>query len=209
MPKLLAALFCVFAAAAAEPSPFDQRITVEVRHAPLPTFLDTLSAQGKVNFILTEGFEDEKVTAFLHDVKLSEALDVIRELKDVDYLQVGHSSTYIVARRGSPALVKPEFMDGGPEFDRKVSVALRQAPLDRFLDTLSRQAKINFAVDESVGERKVTAFLKDVTVRDALQAVMAVKGLSCRKLGGKQVYEIGSSSKSRYKVGETFRKSAP
>ncbi len=39
------------------------RVTVRVKGAPLATFLDTISAQAKVNFIITEGLESKRVTA--------------------------------------------------------------------------------------------------------------------------------------------------
>ena len=37
--------------------PLDTRVTVRVKGAPLATFLDTISAQAKINFIITEGLE--------------------------------------------------------------------------------------------------------------------------------------------------------
>ena len=84
-------------------SPLDTRVTVRVRGAPLATFLDTISAQARVNFIITEGLEQKRVTAFLQNVTVREALQVLLEIKGLTYQQVGKSSTYIVNARSHQA----------------------------------------------------------------------------------------------------------
>ncbi len=87
------------AAASVGGSLLDARVTVRVKGAPLATFLDTISAQAKINFIITEGLESKRVTAFLQNVTVREALQVLLEIKGLSYTQVGHSNTYIVAPR--------------------------------------------------------------------------------------------------------------
>ncbi|MFA6004137.1 MAG: secretin N-terminal domain-containing protein, partial [Elusimicrobiota bacterium] len=79
--------------------PLETRVTVRVKGAPLATFLDTISAQAKVNFIITEGLENRKVTAFLQNVTVREALQVLLEIKGLTYQQIGKSNTYVVAPR--------------------------------------------------------------------------------------------------------------
>ncbi|MDE2237281.1 MAG: hypothetical protein KGK30_05280 [Elusimicrobia bacterium] len=80
-------------------STLDTRVTVRVKNAPLATFLDTISAQAKVNFIITEGLESKRVTAFLQNVTVREALQVLLEIKGLTYERVGDSNTYIVSPR--------------------------------------------------------------------------------------------------------------
>ena len=75
------------------------RVTVRVKGAPLATFLDTISAQAKVNFIITEGLESKRVTAFLQNVTVREALQVLLEIKGLTYQQIGKSNTYVVTPR--------------------------------------------------------------------------------------------------------------
>ncbi|MBI4060086.1 MAG: hypothetical protein HY403_01515 [Elusimicrobia bacterium] len=87
------------AGAAAAPAPLDTRVTVRVKGAPLATFLDTISAQAKVNFIITEGLESKRVTAFLQNVTVREALQVLLEIKGLTYQQIGKSTTYVVTPR--------------------------------------------------------------------------------------------------------------
>jgi type II secretory pathway component GspD/PulD (secretin) len=79
--------------------PLDMRVTVRVKGAPLATFLDTISAQAKVNFIITEGLESKRVTAFLQNVTVREALQVLLEIKGLTYQQIGKSNTYVVTPR--------------------------------------------------------------------------------------------------------------
>jgi len=91
---------------AAEPTstaPLDTRVTVRVKGVPLATFLDTISAQAKVNFIITEGLEQKRVTAFLQNVTVREALQVLLEIKGLTYTEIGKSNTYVVTQRSKLA----------------------------------------------------------------------------------------------------------
>jgi len=90
-------------AAAASVAPLDTRVTVRVHGAPLVTFLDTISSQSKINFIVTEGLESRRVTAILPNVTVREALQVLLEMKGLTYQQVGKSNTYIVTTRSVKA----------------------------------------------------------------------------------------------------------
>ncbi|MFI5347294.1 MAG: secretin N-terminal domain-containing protein [Elusimicrobiota bacterium] len=91
------------AAAVSATAPLDTRVTVRVKGAPLATFLDTISAQAKVNFIITEGLEQKRVTAFLQNVTVREALQVLLEIKGLTYQQIGKSNTYVVTQRSKQA----------------------------------------------------------------------------------------------------------
>lgn len=177
----------------ADPTPptapwLDQRVSVDVRRAPVSTFLDTLSAQAKVNFILAGGVENTKVTAFLHDVTVREALEVLREGRGIGYRQVSRTNTFIVAPKDGPEINSPVVIEGGKELDQLVTVRVKNVPFDQFLDTVSAQTKMNFIVGEGLDDMKVTAFLQNVTAREALEIVMTIKGLSCRRLDSRDAY---------------------
>ena len=87
----------------AAPILLDTRVTVRVKGVPLSTFLDTISAQAKVNFIITEGLEQKRVTAFLQNVTVRDALQVLLEIKGLTYQQMGKSNTYVVTERSKEA----------------------------------------------------------------------------------------------------------
>ncbi|MCX5794978.1 MAG: hypothetical protein NTY77_05755 [Elusimicrobia bacterium] len=77
----------------------DTLVTVRVKGVPIASFLDNISAQAKVNFIITEGVEDKQVTAFLQNVTAREALQVLLEIKGLTYQQLGRTNTYIIGPR--------------------------------------------------------------------------------------------------------------
>jgi len=97
-------IFIVFIASAlpvnAQPvSPLEARVSVRLKGAPLATFLDTISAQTKINFIVAEGLETKTVTAFLQNVTVRDALQNLLQIKGLSYQQIGTSNTYIVTPR--------------------------------------------------------------------------------------------------------------
>lgn len=191
MPSLILMSLVSSLQAGPTPSPapwLNTHVTVDVRQAPLGTFLDTLSAQAKVNFILAGGVEDKKVTAFLHDVSVKDALDVLMEARGIGYRQVARTNTFIIAPKDSPEITSPAVIEGGKELDQRVTVRVKNAPIDEFLDTISAQTKMNFIVDEGLEDMKVTAFLQNVTVREALEIVMTIKGLTCKRSDTQQTY---------------------
>jgi type II secretory pathway component GspD/PulD (secretin) len=86
-------------AAASPGAPLETRIFIRVKDAPLASFLDSITAQAKVSFIMAEGLENKKVTAFLQNVTVREALQILLEIKGLTYQQIGKSNTYVVAPR--------------------------------------------------------------------------------------------------------------
>jgi len=87
-------------------NPLDIRVSVRVKDAPLAVFLETISAQAKVNFLISEEVQQKKVTAFLQNVSVREALQMLLEIKGLTYQQIGKSSTYIIAPRSKAAVVR-------------------------------------------------------------------------------------------------------
>ena len=86
-----------------ETTPLETRVTVRVKGVPLATFLDTISAQAKINFIITEGLEEKRVTAFLQNVTVRDALQVLLEIKGLTYQRIGKTNTYVVTQRSKQA----------------------------------------------------------------------------------------------------------
>jgi type II secretory pathway component GspD/PulD (secretin) len=80
-------------------SSLDARVSVRVKEAPLAAFLDTISAQAKIKFIITEGLETKKITAFLQNVTVRDALQDLLQIKGLSYQQIGTSNTDIVTPR--------------------------------------------------------------------------------------------------------------
>ncbi|OGR46502.1 MAG: hypothetical protein A2021_00515 [Elusimicrobia bacterium GWF2_52_66] len=89
-------------------SPLDRKIgPIRLKGAPLSTFLDVVSAQSKVNFIITEGLEAKTITVFLRKTTVREALELLLRVKGLTYQRIGRSNTYVVQKRsaGMPNLI--------------------------------------------------------------------------------------------------------
>ena len=83
-------------------SPLDRKIgPIRLKGAPLSTFLDVVSAQSKVNFIITEGLEAKTITVFLRKTTVREALELLLRVKGLTYQRIGRSNTYIVQKRSA------------------------------------------------------------------------------------------------------------
>ena len=80
---------------------------IRLKGAPLSTFLDVISAQSKVNFILSEGLEKKRITVFLRRTTVREALELLLRVKGLTYQRIGKSHTYVVTKRTSagPSLI--------------------------------------------------------------------------------------------------------
>ncbi|MGB2579075.1 type II secretory pathway component GspD/PulD (secretin) [Elusimicrobium simillimum] len=82
-------------------SPLDRKVTIRVQSVPISTFLNSISAQAKINFIMGEEFVSKKVTASLSNVTVKEALDTLLSVNGLTYQRVGKSNSYIVTKRSS------------------------------------------------------------------------------------------------------------
>ena len=88
---------------AEESSPLDRRVTIRVNSVPIGTFLNSISAQTKINFIMGEEFSGKKISASLTNVTVREALDTLLRVQDLTYQRVGKSDSYVITRRSEEA----------------------------------------------------------------------------------------------------------
>ncbi|MCX5797689.1 MAG: STN domain-containing protein [Elusimicrobia bacterium] len=86
--------------------PMQARVTIRVKDAPLTAFLDLVSSQAGLNFILADGLEGVRVTAFLTDVTARDALELLRVTKGLTYHRVESRGATVIApaARESPDL---------------------------------------------------------------------------------------------------------
>ncbi len=70
----------------------------------------------------------------------------------------------------------------GPAFQKPVSLEFRDAPLRQVFEVLARTTSINFVFDKDVrADGRVTVFLRNVTLDEALRVILTTQGLD-RKL---------------------------
>ncbi|MCX7641399.1 MAG: hypothetical protein N2Z20_02050 [Elusimicrobiales bacterium] len=83
-------------------SPLDRKIgPIRLKGAPLTSFLDIISAQSKVNFIVSDDVTTKQITVFLRRTTVREALEILLRVKGLTYQRIGKSNTYIIMKRTS------------------------------------------------------------------------------------------------------------
>ena len=101
--------------------PMQARVTIRVKDAPLAAFLDLVSSQAGLNFILAEGLEGVRVTAFLTDVIARDALELLRVTKGLTYHRVESQGATVIApasRESSDLRTKVYPLENVPSADR-------------------------------------------------------------------------------------------
>lgn len=84
-------------------SPLDRKVTIRVNNVPIGTFLNSISAQSKINFIMGEEFSGKKISASLTNVTVREALDTLLRVQGLTYQRVGKSDSYVITSRSEEA----------------------------------------------------------------------------------------------------------
>ena len=85
------------------PSPLDRKVSIRVSNVPIPAFLNSITTQAKINFIMSEEFANKKVTASLTRVTVREALDTLLRVHGLAYQRIGKSDSYVVTKRSNDA----------------------------------------------------------------------------------------------------------
>ena len=86
-----------------EPSPLDRKVSIRVSNVPISVFLNSITTQAKINFIMSEEFANKKVTASLTRVTVREALDTLLRVHGLAYQRIGKSDSYVVTKRSNDA----------------------------------------------------------------------------------------------------------
>ena len=84
-------------------SPLDRKVSIRVSNVPISAFLNSITTQAKINFIMSEEFANKKVTASLTRVTVREALDTLLRVHGLAYQRIGKSDSYVVTKRSNDA----------------------------------------------------------------------------------------------------------
>lgn len=177
-----------FAAASAS-SPLEKRISINVSGVRVGNFIDVLSEQARMNFMLDLGLEEERVSVHLQDLPLEEAFAALDEARGLRAYVIPGTKVSLLTKRSAPPAA-PGRIAGGKELDGSLTVRVKEGTLESFLSVLAKQTKLSFVLAEGVGEEKVTAFLKGMTVREILESVSAVYGLEVRRGRSARAYIV-------------------
>ena len=88
---------------AEEASPLERKVSIRVSNVPISVFLNSITTQAKINFIMSEEFANKKVTASLTRVTVREALDTLLRVHGLAYQRIGKSDSYVVTKRSNDA----------------------------------------------------------------------------------------------------------
>lgn len=89
--------------AAEQSSPLDRTVSIRVSNVPISAFLNSITTQARINFIMSEEFANKKVTASLTKVTVREALDTLLRVHGLTYQRIGKSDSYVVTKRSNDA----------------------------------------------------------------------------------------------------------
>ena len=84
-------------------SPLDRKVSIRVSNVPISVFLNSITTQAKINFIMSDEFASKKVTASLTRVTVREALDTLLRVHGLAYQRIGKSDSYVVTKRSNDA----------------------------------------------------------------------------------------------------------
>lgn len=84
-------------------SPLDRKVSIRVSNVPISAFLNSITTQAQINFIMSEEFANKKVTASLTKVTVREALDTLLRVHGLTYQRIGKSDSYVVTKRSNDA----------------------------------------------------------------------------------------------------------
>lgn len=84
-------------------SPLERKVSIRVANVPITAFLNSITTQAKINFIMSEEFTNKKVTASLTKVTVREALDTLLRVHGLTYQRIGKSDSYVVTKRSNDA----------------------------------------------------------------------------------------------------------
>ncbi len=84
-------------------SPLDRKVSIRVANVPIAAFLNSITTQAGINFIMSEEFTNKKVTASLTKVTVREALDTLLRVHGLTYQRIGKSDSYVVTKRSNDA----------------------------------------------------------------------------------------------------------
>ena len=83
---------------------------------------------------------------------------------------------------------------------KNISMDFQQAALKDVLKVFSQQAGLNFVATDNIEDRKITLYLDNVTVRDALNSIMSANSLSYEQAQGSSVFIVKESGKAKIEM---------
>lgn len=154
-------------------------VTVEVTEATIPEFLEMISAQASINFILTgSGLDGIRVTTRLRRITVERALRSTLGPYGIRYQRVGGGPTYTIERTVERSASTADTCDVP---DTEITV-VQTGTLEDIFANISRQTGVVFELAEDVRSQRMTVAVRSVPTRTVIGLIAAHRGLACRRV---------------------------
>ena len=166
MFRLVLCVVLVFAASVAcvgMEDVWEKPITVDIEDMDIREALKTLFKDTGLSFSIARDVVGRARTVYFKEVPFRQALDNLAKSEDLVY---SVENNVVTIRR------KP----GYDPRKKLVNLEVRDTPLADALETLLGDAGINYTIDPSVNDLKVTAVLRNVNLKTALKQVLKAAG---------------------------------
>jgi general secretion pathway protein D len=159
----------------------------------LPDNPSAINEKNKVNRELAQSKKLAKASELVESNKLEEAKDVIHEVLIENPLhEQALKLQQQINYKSAPLNSKPPQLK--VEFDKPVTLELRDVNIKIAFEALSRATGVNFILDKDIKpDAKATIFVKKARVEDAIEMVLSSNGLQKKVLSENTVLVFPSS----------------
>ena len=148
----------------------------------LPDDPNALSGKLKVERALSQSKKLDFARTLMDDKKFDEAKDAVHQvlLENPQQLQAKQLLLQLDEKLPSPNARPPQLK---PQFDKPVTLELRDANIKVVFEALSRATGINFILDKDIKpDTKASIFIKKARIEDAIDMVLSSNGLQRKML---------------------------
>ena len=148
----------------------------------LPDNPNALSGKLKVERALSQSKKIDFARALMDDKKFDEAKDAVHQvlLENPQLVQAKQLQLQLDEKLPPPNARPPQLK---PQFDKPVTLELRDANIKVVFEALSRATGINFILDKDIKpDTKASIFIKKARIEDAIDMVLSSNGLQRKML---------------------------
>ena len=164
----------------------------------LPDDPNALSGKLKVERALSQSKKLDSARTLMDDKKFDEAKDAVHQvlLENPQQLQAKQLLLQLDEKLPSPNARPPQLK---PQFDKPVTLELRDANIKVVFEALSRATGINFILDKDIKpDTKASIFIKKARIEDAIDMVLSSNGLQ-RKMLSENTMLVFASTQQKQK----------
>ncbi len=154
------------------------KITFDFKEADVRDVLRAIGIQAGVNIVVDKDVQG-KITVHLEKVPLEQGLKMMLEANGFSLER--KENYYLVKKRVKECLKEIKVSDG------KLSLNVKNVPVDELLRDVASQSKLNIVADQTVSG-EISGILYDVPLEKGLSTLLSANGFILKKSGG--IYEV-------------------